>query len=118
MPNDHAAQKLKIENQFGADNVLWGDEVSDVGVVAAGLAAYYGVSAGNEYFQEKLADFVQFGIEALSFLAAKGDPNDYVLYFDNINIDHWETVDLGPLGGERRIYIKRSYRYYMAIRKK
>lgn len=118
MPNDHKEQKEKIENRFSEENVLWGDEVADVGIVAAGVSAYFGISAGYEYFEEKLDKLKQFGIEAVDFLARKGNPNDYNLYLDTIKIDHWETVNLGPLGGKRRVYTKRSYRYYMAIRKK
>nr|WP_320192616.1 hypothetical protein [uncultured Desulfobacter sp.] len=112
MSNDHAKEKTKIENRYGKDNVLWGDEVSDLGVAVATLGAMFGVSEAYEYFADKLDGLKKFGIDAIPFLASKGNPNDYILYVSNINIDFWETV----MG--KKIYFKRSYRYFMAVRKK
>lgn len=118
MPNDHAIEKEKIENKFGTKNVLWGDEVSDIGIFAAGLAAYYGRYEGYEYFASKINNFKDFGLDAIKFLSVRGNPKNYILYFSNINIDHWES-NINPFtGDEVRTYIKRSYRYYMGIKKK
>lgn len=118
MPNDHSKMKKKIESKYGKSNVLWGDEVSDVGIAAAGVGAYFGVTAGFEYFKEKISKFKKFGLDAVKFLSNKGDPKNYRIRFDKINIDHWETVKNPFTGKKKKIYIKRSYRYYMAVRKK
>lgn len=117
MANDHKEEKDKVEAKYGKSNVLWGDEVSNLGIVAAGLAAYFGVSAGYAYFAQKLNNFKQFGLDAAKFLATKGNPNHYRLYFGYINIDHWDEITNPITGKKKKIYFKRSYRYYMAIKK-
>ena len=110
--NDHEIEKRKKETEYGKDNILWGDEVADIGIVAAGLGTIFQIPESYSYFAEKLDGLKEFGLDGAVFLAKKGDPNDYILYVGNINIDHWEKV----LG--KKIYYKRSYRYYMAIKKK
>ena len=116
MPNDHKKMKQKIEKKYGKKHVVWGDEVSDVGIVAAGLAAYFGVQQGYEYFAKKLKGFKKFGINAASFFKRRG--TKFKVTFNKINIDHWETIRNPFTGKKKKIYIKRSYRYYMAVRKK
>lgn len=78
MANDHAEMKKKIEDRYGEENVLWGDEVSDLGLVTATVAAYFGVPHGYEYFQDKLDGLKEFGLDAVAFLAEKGNPNNYI----------------------------------------
>jgi hypothetical protein len=116
MPNDHKQMKQKIEKKYGAKNVVWGDEVSDLGAVTAGLAAYFGVQAGYEYFARKLDNFKRFGIDAAKFFAKRG--TNFKVIFDKINIDHWESFTNPFTGKKKKVYVKRSYRYYMAVKKK
>lgn len=108
--------KQKIEKKYGAKNVVWGDEVSDVGAVTAGVAAYFGVSAGYDYYKKKLDNLKRFGIDAAKFFAKRG--TQFKITFNKINIDHWESIKNPFTGKKKKIYIKRSYRYYMAVRPK
>ena len=71
MANDHAEMKKKIEDRYGEENVLWGDEVSDLALVTATVAAYFGVPHGYEYFQDKLDGLKEFGLDAVAVFARK-----------------------------------------------
>lgn len=116
MPNDHSKMKMKIEKKYGKKHVVWGDEVSDLGAITAGVAAYFGVSAGYSYYAKKLKSLKKFGIDAAKFFAKRG--KNFKVTFNKINIDHWETIRNPFTGKKKKIYTKRSYRYYMAVRKK
>ena len=116
MPNDHKEMKEKIEVKYGVNNVVWGDEVSDLGAVTAGVAAYFGVQAGYDYYAKKLDNFKKFGIDAAKFFAKRG--TKFSIIFNKIDIDHWESIKNPITGKTKKIYIKRSYRYYMAVRPK
>lgn len=114
--NDHAKMKKKIEKKYGKKNVVWGDAVSDIGAVTAGIAAYFGVKAGYDYYEKKLKRFKKFGIDAARFFAKRG--TKFKITFNKINIDHWETIRNPFTGRKKKVYFKRSYRYYMAVKKR